>query len=85
MKRTASFADFNDVSKRTFRIVTEPSAFLVFLLFLLMALSMALTDTYLFLHLETLGAPPILMGLALFFTCVAKCRCSFTRRKLKSF
>ena len=54
MKRSASFADFSDVSKRTFQIVTEPRAFLVFLLFLLMALSM-LTDTYLFLHLETLA------------------------------
>lgn len=83
MKRTASFADFNDVSKRTFKIVTEPSAFLVFLLFLLMALSMALTDTYLFLHLESLGAPPILMGLALFFTCVAEVPVFFYEKKIK--
>ena len=29
MKRSASFADFSDVSKRTFQIVTEPRAFLV--------------------------------------------------------
>ena len=85
MKRTASFADFNDVSKRTFRIVTEPSAFFVFFLFLLMALSMALTDTYLFLHLETLGAPPILMGLALFFTCVAEVPVFFHEKKIKEF
>ena len=33
MKRSASFADFSDVSKRTFQIVTEPRAFLVFLCF----------------------------------------------------
>lgn len=85
LKRTASFADFNDVSKRTFRVVTEPSAFLVFLLFLLMALSMALTDTYLFLHLESLGAPPILMGLALFFTCVAEVPVFFHEKKIKEF
>ena len=44
MKRTASFADFNDVSKRTFRVVTEPSAFLVFLLFLLMACLLYTSD-----------------------------------------
>ena len=85
MKRSASFADFSDVSKRTFQIVTEPRAFLVFLLFLLMALSMALTDTYLFLHLETLGAPPILMGLALLFTCIPEVPVFFHEKKIKEF
>jgi PPP family 3-phenylpropionic acid transporter len=52
---------------------------------LLMALSMALTDTYLFLHLESLGAPPILMGLALFFTCVAEVPVFFHEKKIKEF
>ena len=60
------------VATKTFRAVTHPAAAATFLAFLVMSASMAVTDTYLFLWMEQLGASRLCMGVALGFTCVSE-------------
>ena len=52
--------------------MTRPAAAATFLAFLVMSASMAVTDTYLFLWMEQLGASRLCMGVALGFTCVSE-------------
>ena len=60
------------VAAKTFRATTHPAAAATFLAFLVMSASMAVTDTYLFLWMEQLGASRLCMGVALGFTCVSE-------------
>ena len=60
------------LATQTLRAVTRPAAAATFLAFLVMSASMAVTDTYLFLWMEQLGASRLCMGVALGFTCVSE-------------
>lgn len=60
------------VATKTWRAVSRPRAAATFLAFLVMSASMAVTDTYLFLWMEQLGASRLCMGVALGFTCVSE-------------
>jgi hypothetical protein len=60
------------VASRLLVVLALPEVTLTFLLFLLMGASMAVTDTFLFLWLDELGASRLLMGLALCVTCLSE-------------
>jgi MFS family permease len=60
------------VARQTWRAVSRPKSAATFLAFLVMSASMAVTDTYLFLWMEQLGASRLCMGVALGFTCLSE-------------
>jgi hypothetical protein len=60
------------VASQTWRAVSRPKSAATFLAFLVMSASMAVTDTYLFLWMEQLGASRLCMGVALGFTCLSE-------------
>ena len=82
MKRSASFADFSDVSKRTFQIVTEPSV-LVFLFFT-HGVEYGVNGYVFVLALRNVRRTSDIVGFCFYSRAFRKYRCSFTRRRLKS-
>ena len=60
------------VASRVFAVVSRPGVALMFFIFLVMGVSMAVTDVFLFLWLDEQGASRLLMGLALCFTCLSE-------------
>ena len=67
-----STASSLSVASRVFAVVSRPGVALMFLVFLLMGASMAVTDVFLFLWLDEQGGSRLLMGLALCFTCLSE-------------
>jgi len=75
--RVASAEDLHapraeSIPRRLWAIVSQPAVGLKFFLFLMAGASMAITDIYLFLWLDVCGGTPMLMGIALFCTCVTE-------------
>ena len=67
-----STASSLSVVSRVLVVVSRPGVALMFLVFLVMGASMAVTDVFLFLWLDEQGASRLLMGLALCFTCLSE-------------